>query len=91
MGLLLDELADVIFTAEDTKTMRKNILLHQLKYGTPDKVVQCVQNISRLNSDGSDLQNQMSKLEEEYEQLDLTLRKKGMFVESWEKKYVFNE
>ncbi|XP_076663226.1 uncharacterized protein LOC143366222 isoform X2 [Andrena cerasifolii] len=87
VGLLLDELVDVIFPAEDAKTMRKNILLHQLKYGTPDKVVQCVQNISQLNSDGSNLQNQISKLEEEYEQLDLTLRKKAQKLRDTSSKY----
>ena len=87
VGLLLDELVDVIFTAQDTKTMRKNILLHQLKYGTPDKVVQCVQSISQLNSDGSNLQIEMSKLEEEYEQLHLTLRKKAQKVRDTSSKY----
>lgn len=55
VGILFDELANVIFTAEETKTMRKNILLHQLRQGTPSTVVQRMRNISELKSDEADL------------------------------------
>lgn len=80
VGLLFDNLENIIFTAEEVKTLRKNILLYQLKQGTPNKVVQCMQNISQLKLDEVDLNNQISKLEEEYEQLDFIVRQKGMLV-----------
>ncbi|XP_043260492.1 uncharacterized protein LOC122402049 isoform X1 [Colletes gigas] len=76
IGFLWDDLADVIFTCHETKIIRKNVLLHQLKQGTPDRGIQCIQNISQMKSIKNDLKNQISKLEEECEQLDFTVRQR---------------
>ncbi|XP_015436353.1 PREDICTED: uncharacterized protein LOC107191766 [Dufourea novaeangliae] len=75
--LLWDDLADVIFTADEVKTIRKNILLHQLKQGMPNNVVQCIQNIVQLKSAQNNLENDISKLDEEYKQLNFTVRQKA--------------
>ncbi|XP_076378036.1 uncharacterized protein LOC117229509 [Megalopta genalis] len=76
VSFLWDDLADLIFTVDEVKTIRKNVLLHQLKTGQPNKVVQCMQNLIQLKSARSDIKNQISKLEEEYEQLDFMVRQK---------------
>ena len=76
VGFLWDELADIIFNAEEAKTIRKNILLYQLKHGTHNKLIQCVKNISQLKSERNNLKTQINKLKEEYEQQDFTVRQK---------------
>ncbi|XP_054002355.1 uncharacterized protein LOC128889065 [Hylaeus anthracinus] len=76
IAFLWDDLADVIFTCDETTVIRKNVLLHQLKNGKPDKIVQCIQNISRMKSNRQNSRNQISKLEEEYEQLDFAVRQR---------------
>ncbi|XP_076299373.1 uncharacterized protein LOC143218207 [Lasioglossum baleicum] len=75
-SFLWDDLADVIFTADKVKTVRKNVLLHQLKTGTPNKLIQCMRNMVQLKSIESDSKNKISKLEEEYKQLDFAVRQK---------------
>ncbi|CAL7951486.1 unnamed protein product [Xylocopa violacea] len=77
VGLIWDDIADVIFNAEKAKTIRKNILLHHLKQGTSNKAIQCTKNISQLKLEQNDLRNQISKLEKEYEQQDFVVRQKA--------------
>nr|XP_003701315.1 PREDICTED: uncharacterized protein LOC100883207 [Megachile rotundata] len=72
-----DELSEVIYPADEAKTIHKNILLHHLKHGTPDKIIECIKKISQIKSDRKNLQNQITKLEEEYEQLDFKVRQKA--------------
>ncbi|XP_078043239.1 uncharacterized protein LOC144473327 [Augochlora pura] len=76
VSFLWDDLADVIFTVDEVKTVRKNVLLHQLRTGQTNKVVQCMQNLIQLKSTKSDVTNQISKLEEEYKRLDFAVRQK---------------
>ncbi|CAK9816233.1 hypothetical protein ANTQUA_LOCUS8813 [Anthophora quadrimaculata] len=76
VGLLWDDLAENIFTAEEAKTIRKNILLHHLKQGTSNKVIKCMKNLLELKSNRNCLMNQISKLEKEYEQQDFVVRQK---------------
>ncbi|XP_017879897.1 uncharacterized protein LOC108624848 isoform X2 [Ceratina calcarata] len=74
IGLLWDDLADVIHSAQEAQTVRKNILLHHLKQGTSNKVIQCKKNVLKLKSETNDLKNEISKLEKEYEQQDFVIR-----------------
>lgn len=76
IGLLWDDLSDIIFDAERAKIIRKNILLHHLKSGTPNKVIGCMKNMSQLKLAKNDLRNQITTLEAEYEQQDYKVRQK---------------
>lgn len=75
-----DDLADVIFNTKEAKIIRKNILLHHLKQGTSNNVIECMKNLLQLKLNKNDLKNQISKLEEEYEQQDFIVRQKGMLL-----------
>ncbi|XP_076754249.1 uncharacterized protein LOC143425391 [Xylocopa sonorina] len=77
VGLMWDDIADIIFSAEEAKTIRKNILLHHLKQGSSNKAIQCTKNISQLKLEQNDLKTQISKLEKEYEQQDFVVRQKA--------------
>ncbi|XP_043804008.1 uncharacterized protein LOC122720942 [Apis laboriosa] len=76
IGLMWDDLADVIFNTKEAKIIRKNILLHHLKQGTSNNVIECMKNLLQLKLNKNDLKNQISKLEEEYEQQDFIVRQK---------------
>ncbi|XP_031826333.2 uncharacterized protein LOC116424279 isoform X1 [Nomia melanderi] len=77
MGAFLwEELGNVIFTADEVKTVRKNVLLYQLRTETPNKIVQCMQNMQQLKSARKDMKNRISKLEKDYEHVDFALRQK---------------
>lgn len=75
-----DDLADVIFNTKEAKIIRKNILLYHLKQGTSNNIIECMKNLLQLKLNKNDLKNQISKLEEEYEQQDFTVRQKGMLL-----------
>ncbi|XP_068979868.1 uncharacterized protein [Bombus flavifrons] len=75
-GLMWDDLAEVIFNAKEAKTIRKNVLLYHLKQKTSNKAVQCMKNLLELKSEKINLRDQISKLEEEYEQQDFRVRQK---------------
>lgn len=75
-----DDLADVIFNIKEAKIIRKNILLYHLKQGTSNNVIECMKNLLQLKLNKNDLKNQISKLEEEYEQQDFTVRQKGILL-----------
>lgn len=79
-GLMWDDLAEVIFSAKEAKTIRKNVLLYHLKQKTSNKAVQCMKNLLELKSEKNNLRDQISKLEEEYEQRDFRVRQKGMLL-----------
>lgn len=79
-GLMWDDLAEVIFNAKEAKTIRKNVLLYHLKQKTSNKTVQCMKNLLELKSEKINLRDQISKLEEEYEQQDFRVRQKGMLL-----------
>lgn len=75
-----DDLADVIFNIKEAKIIRKNILLYHLKQGTSNNAIECMKNLLQLKLNKNDLKNQISKLEEEYEQQDFTVRQKGILL-----------
>ena len=75
-----DDFAEVIFNAKEAKTIRKNVLLYHLKHKTSNKIVQCMKNLSQLKLSKSDLRDQISKLEEEYEQQEFKVKQKGICI-----------
>ncbi|KOX71921.1 hypothetical protein WN51_03198 [Melipona quadrifasciata] len=76
-GLMWDDFAEVIFNAKEAKIIRKNVLLYHLKHKTSNKIIQCMKNLSQLKSSKSDLRDQISKLEEEYEQQEFKVKQKA--------------
>lgn len=57
--------------------IRKNILLYKLKHGLNDSTITSIKHLNQLRSKSNALKQQISTLEEEYEEQDHIIRQKS--------------
>ncbi|KAG7214079.1 hypothetical protein KM043_001441 [Ampulex compressa] len=73
---LWDNISRSAFPVSEVNVIRKNILLHKLKHGQADNVIQCVMDRRKLKMEREKLTTRIAKLEEQYEQQDFLTRQK---------------
>lgn len=57
--------------------IRKNILLYKLKHGLNDSAITSIKHLNQLKSKSNILKQQISTLEDEYEEQDYVVRQKS--------------
>lgn len=57
--------------------IRKNILLYKLKHGLNDSAITAIKHLNQLKSKSNTLKQQISTLEDEYEEQDYVVRQKS--------------
>jgi len=77
LELLWDDISNSAFPAAEACKIRKNILLHKLKHGLNDIAISSVKDLNQLRSKSNSLKQQISTLEEEYEEQDHIVRQKS--------------
>lgn len=75
--MLWEDISNSVFPAAEVCKIRKNILLYKLKYGLNDSAILSVRDLNQLRSKSNTLKQQISTLEEEYEEQDYTVRQKS--------------
>ncbi|XP_077266327.1 uncharacterized protein LOC143899706 isoform X2 [Temnothorax americanus] len=76
LELLWEDISNSVFPAAQACKIRKNILLYKLKHGLNDSAISSVRELNQLRSKSGTLKQQISALEEEYEERDYTVRQK---------------
>lgn len=66
-----------MFPVTEACEIRKNILLYKLKHGLNDSAISSVRDLNQLRSKSNALKQQISALEEEYEEQDYIVRQKS--------------
>lgn len=72
-----EDISNSAFPVTETCKIRKNILLYKLKHGLNDSAISSVRDLNQLRSKSNVLKQQISALEEEYEEQDHTVRQKS--------------
>lgn len=77
LELLWEDISNSVFPAAEACKIRKNILLYKLKHGLNDSAILSVRDLNQLRAKSNALKQQISALEEEYEEQDHTVRQKS--------------
>jgi len=77
LELLWEDISNSVFSVTEACKIRKNILLYKLKHGLNDSTIASVRNLNQLRSKSNMLNQQISSLEEEYEEQDYNVRQKS--------------
>ncbi|KYM93814.1 hypothetical protein ALC62_15515, partial [Cyphomyrmex costatus] len=76
LELLWEDISNSTFPIAEAHKIRKNILLCKLKHGLTDSAISSVRNFNQLKDKNNALKQQISTLEEEYEEQDHIVRQK---------------
>lgn len=77
LELLWENISNSAFSAAEAHKIRKNILLYKLRHGLNDSTIASVKDLSQLRSKSNTLKQQISALEEEYEDQEHNVRQKS--------------
>lgn len=84
LELLWEDISNSVFPVVEASKIRKNILLYKLKHGLNDSAIASIKHLSQLKAKSNTLKQQISTLEEEYEEQDYIVRQKSKI----NKKYI---
>ncbi|XP_011643249.1 uncharacterized protein LOC105431031 [Pogonomyrmex barbatus] len=87
LELLWEDISSSVFPMAEACNIRKNILLYKLKHGFKDTEILSVINLNKLRSTSNTLKQQISVLEEEYEEQDHAVRQKMQRLKDIKNKY----
>ncbi|KMQ97038.1 hypothetical protein RF55_2653 [Lasius niger] len=76
LELLWEDISNSAFPVAEACKIRKNILLYKLKHGLNDSTITSIKHLNQLRSKSNALKQQISTLEEEYEEQDHIVRQK---------------
>ncbi|GAB1862048.1 hypothetical protein CAJAP_03127 [Camponotus japonicus] len=76
LELLWEDISNSVFPVVEASKIRKNILLYKLKHGLNDSAIASIKHLSQLKAKSNTLKQQISTLEEEYEEQDYIVRQK---------------
>lgn len=85
MEFLWEDISNSAFPITEAYKIRKNILLYKLKHGLNDSAIASIKHLNQLKAKSNTLKQQISTLEEEYEEQDYIVRQKSKI----NKKYIF--
>lgn len=77
LELLWEDISNSAFPAAEAYKIRRNILLYKLKHELNDSAILSVRDLNQLRTKSNVLKQQISGLEEEYEEQDYTVRQKS--------------
>jgi len=77
LELLWEDISNSAFPITEACKIRKNILLYKLKHGLTDSSISSARHLDQLKIKNNALKQQISILEEEYEEQDHTIRQKS--------------
>lgn len=77
LELLWEDISNSAFPVAEVCKTRKNILLYKLKHGLNDSAISSVRDFNQLKAKSNVVKQQISTLEEEYEEQDYTVRQKS--------------
>ncbi|XP_011262623.1 uncharacterized protein LOC105255191 [Camponotus floridanus] len=76
LELVWEDISNSVFPIAEASKIRKNILLYKLKHGLNDSAIASIKHLSQLKDKSNTLKQQISTLEEEYEEQDYIVRQK---------------
>ncbi|XP_070154106.1 uncharacterized protein [Polyergus mexicanus] len=76
LEFLWEDISNSTFPAAEACKIRKNILLYKLKHGLNDSAITAIKHLNQLKSKSNTLKQQISTLEDEYEEQDYVVRQK---------------
>lgn len=76
LELLWEDISNCAFPTAEACKLRKNILLYKLKHGLNDSAISSVRDLNQLRPKSNALKQQISTLDEEYEEQDHAVRQK---------------
>ncbi|XP_050452808.1 uncharacterized protein LOC126852251 [Cataglyphis hispanica] len=71
-----EDISNSTFPVAETCKIRKNILLYKLKHGLNDSTITSIKHLNQLKAKSNTLKQQISTLEDEYEERDYVVRQK---------------
>ncbi|XP_012220664.1 uncharacterized protein [Linepithema humile] len=87
LELLWEDISNSTFPMTEAFKIRKNILVYKLRHGLNDSTIASVRNLNQLRSKSNILKQQISLLEEEYEEQDYNVRQKMQRLKDIKNKY----
>lgn len=77
LEFLWEDISNSTFPVAEACKIRKNILLYKLKHGLNDPAITAIKHLNQLKSKSNTLKQQISTLEDEYEEQDYVVRQKS--------------